>query len=77
MLRVQSRSVKTRENLSLSPFWSCAKIKAVTEKRNRLKVTGNYESVGHIAKADAGGEISECRQYGQIPPHHSAFLFKL
>ena len=25
-------------------------------------------------KADVGGEISECREYRQIPSHHPAFF---
>ena len=34
------------------------------------------ENSGKNEKAGAGGEVSECGKYRQIPPHHPAFLFK-
>lgn len=36
-----------------------------------------YESSGKDEKAGVGGKISECGKHRQIPPHHSAFLFKV
>ena len=29
-----------------------------------------------MRKTDVGGEISECREYRQIPSHHPAFYLK-